>query len=726
MNKKILTNVFVVVAIIFGLMFLKSNTVYAGVWMKTSDKLDTGVNGTTGAPIDTTGYKMSSFPANATDTVQAWHYTNYWKITDMNVANSETVYDSNVGALLGDYTTGYLTCYVNLSSAVLANIALNGEDSIRAMVSFAHPETLADSKILWYRVNGSRLEIQFKGHLVSTGNFWAGRSGFVAMPKPDSSYGENALSVFDINSSTPYGAIYTVNYGIPYHAYDVTMTSSGWGTLSAGNYEVQAPGGGWSKRDGKTMRVSLGALRDGGAQAAVYYFPLSVQLFTKDAKVIPPLPSGVEVKYIDQSTGEDIIARDTNETETVGEHTYNAKSISGYILQGSSSQTITVVAGKSYTVTFNYKATVVPTITLSVPSQVVVGDDFGAYSSASSEDPTVTSMQDTITINGANNSPIVGPTTPGNSTNTSGMAWFSSVGNYTATAYARDSNGSVANADPKDINVIEPFPIINIIQSGALKENRKIIIDANASYGGSQRFPIDWSSAKWVITPLNGALMSDLRIQNHTTGSSNGAILYDPSKSINQSLNGLSIFDVTSKKLGQYKFELTCKNTYGNYGTNSYTANIVVDAAPTSGFSVPSILLRDPSNPDTNGNAQATASVTDTQSGSSGCYSTDADMIDKIAWLYSFDANNNGTYVDDNWFVYNSSTQKWQLAGSMTDAKNLNLETVPVGLLHSISLSTAHVGKYDIEAICREVFGQEYIPQFTSISDRKIGSSFGK
>jgi hypothetical protein len=447
--------------------------------------------------------------------------------------------------------------------------------------------------------------------------------------------------------------------------------------------------------------------------------------YTKDA--VAPTDAGVTVKYINQDTGAELATTDNFPTETPGSHTYSAKIITGYALQGNSTQTIDVVAGTDYTVTFNYKGTIPPQVTISAPPQVTVGDDVPVYSSATSKDATVTSIQDFITVTGANGSPISGALTQGTSTNNSGIVWFPTVGTFSATATAIDNNNSMANATPISIKVVAPYPVINIVQTGTLKENRKVIIDATSSTGGSKRFPIDWTTAKWVISPINGASLNDLRIQTHTSGSTNGTILYDPSRSINTPLDGLGIFDITAKKAGSYQLQLTCKNTYGNSGTNTYTAIIAVDAPPLTGFSMPSIAdLRDPANPSINGLSQTVITATDTQSGDSGCYSTDGDIVDTIAWFYCFDLNNNRSYLDDPWYVYNASTGNWNytVKYNFSDLKNFNLDSYPVGDLHSVSITSSHPGFYYIGLICRESFGQEYIPQFVTNADKKVTADF--
>lgn len=442
-----------------------------------------------------------------------------------------------------------------------------------------------------------------------------------------------------------------------------------------------------------------------------------------------PESGGVTVKYVNQDTGADVAPADNYPTVTPGSYTYTAKTVPGFALQGSSTQTITVAAGQSYTVTFNYKGTIKPTCTLSAPTQVTVGDDVNIYSYGNSTDPTVTTLQGTITITGGTGingtNPIDGAVTQGKSCTTTNSVWFSQVGTYTVNAFVIDSNNNVGTATQISIKVVAPVPIVNIVQTGTLKENRKVIIDASSSTGGSKRFPVDWTSAVWTIAPVGSASMNDVRIQSHTTGSTNGTVLYDPSKSINSSLNGLSIFDMEFKKAGQYQVTCTLRNTYGNSSTNTTILNIVVDTPPVAGFTVPTVGIRDHFDPNKYGGlAYGIWTPTDTGSGTTGCYSTDGDSIDKIAWFYIFDFNNNNSYLDDKCYVFNASTQQWTYIGLYKDISTFDVDSIPVGTLHSVSLEWPHDGDYYFGVKVREAFGQEYIPQFTTVSDKKTSILF--
>ena len=354
-----------------------------------------------------------------------------------------------------------------------------------------------------------------------------------------------------------------------------------------------------------------------------------------------------------------------------------------------------------------------PTVTISVPPVVYAGDDVYVTGYGQDKDG------DTLQYNWSKPFGMYG-----NLTETFGVIYFMDLGIKQFGLTVSDSSGESASAAAQT-NVIAPTPNVVVNSTGTFKENRKVTIDASSSIAGSKRATIDWTSAKWIVTPLNGALMNDVRIQKHTVGSTNGAILYDPSKGINNSLNGLSMFDMTFKKAGQYEVKCTLTNNFGISNTTTTTLNINIDDSPLAGFTVPTILSRDISNTSSGGLAQAIITTTDTQSGSTGNYSVDDDTIEKIAWFYIFDSNNNGTYLDDKCFVYNATTKLYQHIGTYSNIATFNLDSVPVGLLRTISLTTAHVGDYYFGVKVREAFGQEYIPQFiNAATDKKTNIKF--
>jgi len=353
-----------------------------------------------------------------------------------------------------------------------------------------------------------------------------------------------------------------------------------------------------------------------------------------------------------------------------------------------------------------------PTVSIIVPPTVYSGDDIyiSGYAQDKDGDPLVYLWNKPSNMYGI----LEGQ---------GGTVYFMDLGNKQFGLTATDPFGESAYTSATT-NVIAPTPIINIVQTGTLKENRKITIDTSSSSGGSKRATI--TSIKYNVTSLYGTSINDVRIQSHTLGSTNGTILYDPSKGIDKSLDGLNIFDITFKKSGQYKIDCTMTNNFGKTSTNTMTLTIAIDAPPKAGLTMPDKILRDHFDPNKfNGLAYSIIPFTDTESGEHGCYSIDGDTIEKRGWFYSFDSNNNDI-IDDPWYPYNAATNKWDYSVKYTyeQAKNFDLDKFPVGNLLTVTLETAHVGVYYSGIICKESFGQEYIPQFINDADRKVGNGF--
>lgn len=98
---------------------------------------------------------------------------------------------------------------------------------------------------------------------------------------------------------------------------------------------------------------------DGYADPPTYSSPLpqlSVNQTSVSVNLVysPPLLGNVTVKYLYQNDGSNAASVDNHPSESPGSHTYNSKTIPGATLIGANSQTITVVSGNSYTVTFYY------------------------------------------------------------------------------------------------------------------------------------------------------------------------------------------------------------------------------------------------------------------------------------------------------------------------------------------------------------------------------------
>lgn len=396
--------------------------------------------------------------------------------------------------------------------------------------------------------------------------------------------------------------------------------------------------------------------------------------------------------------------------------------------------------GQNYFTSYVPPSTTGPTADVFPPSQVVAGDDVNISATGSSADATVTNLTGKINFdnyNGVNEislgsySQDFDENSPSIDIEFSGSVWFSSTGTFSVYSKVTDSNGGVGTSAHKPIYVIAPVPEVVIHKTGTEKENRKVTIDASNSYGGSKRYPINWPLARWNIAPEGISNMDDLKIQSHTEGSTNGTIIYDSSRGINNlsSLNGTQKFDILCKKAGKYIITCTLTNTFGMSNTSSIVVNIVPDQAPIAKFSMPTVVYRDPNNPDAQGLSQLTFPLIDDGTTANGSYSPDGDIIAKRIWLYCFDANNrkdangNGIFDNEPWYVYDNSV--WhQFTNSKVQAVGIDVDSINDGNKKNVDIVSNHVGLYEMDLIVKEEFGQDTIPQFVTAADRKTGNTF--
>lgn len=223
-----------------------------------------------------------------------------------------------------------------------------------------------------------------------------------------------------------------------------------------------------------------------------------------------------------------------------------------------------------------------------------------------------------------------------------------------------DDDGQYSEVD-HFIEVTPPYPIPIMQQSGTLKVNRKITVDASPSFS-HPAYPINHSLTSWAITPVtSGITAADIKYSG--------------------SLAGIKK-DFLVKKPGQYKVSLTVFNTAGMSSTNYQIIDIVPDKPPIADFTVVKQELRDPSNYN-----KAKITLVDQS------YSEDADYVDKRIWKYAYDSNNNGLFTDETWKLLDSGNN-----------------TKP-------ELFVYDVGRYAFELEIEEAFGQPTIPEFIALGD---------
>ncbi|AKG33690.1 hypothetical protein [Paenibacillus durus] len=218
----------------------------------------------------------------------------------------------------------------------------------------------------------------------------------------------------------------------------------------------------------------------------------------------------------------------------------------------------------------------------------------------------------------------------------------------------------------KEITVIEPKPDALIRAEGTLKQNRKVIIQSYSS--SPKHYPLVASKTKITITAISGGTDADIKYSG--------------------SLNGVFSKEALFKKPGQYKATIYVENTLGLSASNETTFEIVPDEKPFAYFTLPGSVYRNPED----GN-QATISIDDMS------FSPDKDIVARRLWEYRYDSNNNGTFTDEHWVIFN----------------NENLDR--------LNLKVQEVGQYEVRLTVFEEFGQPTIEEFVTQADRQSISS---
>lgn len=459
--------------------------------------------------------------------------------------------------------------------------------------------------------------------------------------------------------------------------------------------------------------------------------------------------ASVVVRYLDESDN-DIKSADTYtyKKSEFGVKSFTApQTISTYNINGSKTQSVDVKEEKIYTISFKYKKSLAPTVTLNAPSIVTLGDDVSLYARGSTEDSTVKSMGGYIYIDGGSgiegSNPIDAEEKEGTSINISGTVYFTQLKTYYVQAFAYDSNGRTAQSEVKAIKVVAPEPSVKINKSGTEKENRKIVIDVSDSYSGSQRASIKWDKVIWKFEGVEGSNPNDIRVQTHTIGSTNGTILIDSSRGVSGSFANIKTIDILYKKAGKYKVTCTLENSYGGIDTKNIILNIVEDLPPIGDCTFPKTNYRDPNDLTPNGYPQSTIEIVDQS------YSPDGDIIVKRGLIIADDTDNNSIntndieeiYSNENWYIYDmdyngtepvkssinpnyieySVNPHLRLIGTQKDVERIDIiDNVNTGNNTTWLIKSTHVGHSYILVVAKEEFSQDTIPQFVTIADRKV------
>lgn len=301
-----------------------------------------------------------------------------------------------------------------------------------------------------------------------------------------------------------------------------------------------------------------------------------------------------------------------------------------------------------------------PVAGINAPSEVIQGEDVRISSSSYDPDGIIEDYDWRIT-------PSTG--IEGTLSGESGTIYFDNVGTYTIRLTVTDNDG-LSDTAQKTIEVKPAIPKAYFDYSGALKENRKIVLDASGSRT-SERYPMVWEATEWQIIPPAGGSPSEIKIVSSPD---------------------MKTRTVLFKKAGDYRVRVRVKNSAGHYSEwYERVLTIYPDLPPVADFYVYSTVLRDPED----GN-YASIQLFDMS------YSPDGDMIISRTWRYKYDSDNDGSFDDESWVV-------------LDDGNNL-----------SPTLKTKNVGKYLFELNVREGFGEETIPEFISPSDYRTDDTSDK
>lgn len=346
---------------------------------------------------------------------------------------------------------------------------------------------------------------------------------------------------------------------------------------------------------------------------------------------------------------------------------------SGYVIGKSVGTTQVTATFSGMSASGNVKVVAVPTAVLAVPSEVVTGDDFvgSGLGSFSPNGAIVKCIFMTSTANyNTTNSPPPGGFIEIPSCVTS--FWYPlSLQNTTQTmrliAVDVIDQGSY---DTQSIKIVPPYIKANVSVGGALKVNRKIIIDPTVSYSPSHY-------------PINSAILS---VSPVTAGIAVSDIKYDPTNI----MDGQHKINILVKKAGQYSTTILITNSLGQSDTKTVTFTVVPDLAPIADFWVDKTIYRDPANSN-----RAKIKINDLS------YSPDSDSISKRIWYLYYDSNNDGSFTGESQILLDFANNKTYL-----------------------EYDTANVGNYKVELEVTEGFGQPTLLQYIIPSDYLISNTW--
>jgi hypothetical protein len=232
-----------------------------------------------------------------------------------------------------------------------------------------------------------------------------------------------------------------------------------------------------------------------------------------------------------------------------------------------------------------------------------------------------------------------------------------------------------------EITVRPPIPTAALNITGTFKENRKITIDASGSEC-TEEYPI--TSYVWSITPIRDGDANSVKYSGE--------------------LNGSVAKDILIKKAGTYRVTITVYNSVGYTATTYQDIVVQQDLPPVAAVNFVDHIMRDP-----NDSNYGTFTLNDAS------YSPDDDIVTKRVWIYSYDSNNNGSFDDEIYYVFNNDS--WKQLGNYSALQSIDIDSINDGNKTQVILKSKNVGDYFFEIIAKESFGQPTIEEFITTAD---------
>jgi len=262
---------------------------------------------------------------------------------------------------------------------------------------------------------------------------------------------------------------------------------------------------------------------------------------------------------------------------------------------------------------------------------------------------------------------------------------FKNPNKYQVSLEAIPKNGT-SDIDIKTITVL-PTPWISANLSGTQKDDRKQMLNVTTQV--NPLYPIDYS--KTYIDIEDTVTGEKVRVTTSNSLDSANIKTRDliVTKGTYQDKMNLE-FLVKTSTTKDFNFIIYQEDIRGNNKIFELTKTIEPDLFPTANIVAKSQELRDPE-------LSNKAEITLRAEG----YSTDGDMV-TATWYVRFDNNKNGSLTDETWVNVTTLDGFTNISGNMTEIKFLK----------------SGVGKVEAKLVEKEIFGQDTLSEFVTMTDR--------